>query len=337
VRGQIEVIKDSGRKAAAIVQDLLTLARRGVTVTEVVNLNDIITAYLESPEFKKLEAYHPGVEVHTRLDPDLKNMVASPVHLSKTVMNMVSNAAEAMPGGGGLTISTENRYIDAPINGYDSISEGDYILLTVRDTGIGISTEDLERIFEPFYTKKVMGRSGTGLGMAVVYGTVKDLEGHIDVESVEGKGTEFHLYFPSTRQCLDRSGDTPPGTDVRGRGESILVVDDEAQQRDVAKTILTELGYKVRTVPGGQAAIEFLEGNTADLVVLDMIMDPGMDGLDTFREIVKRHPSQRAIIASGYSETDRVKEAQRLGAGYYLKKPYTIDKLGAAVRRGLDN
>ena len=167
LRNPITTIQESGQKAAAIVQDLLTLARRGVATSEVTNLNTIIFEYLRSPEYEKLKSFHPRVQVETCLEKDLLNIMGSPVHLSKTVMNLVSNAAEAMAGGGKLSICTENRYVDRPIKGYDQIEEGDYIVLIISDNGMGIDPEAMERIFEPFYTKKVMGKSGTGLGMGV--------------------------------------------------------------------------------------------------------------------------------------------------------------------------
>ncbi|MCD4716612.1 MAG: PAS domain S-box protein, partial [Desulfobacterales bacterium] len=170
LRKPILTIQKSGERAAMIVQDLLTLARRGVAATEVVNLNHVISEYLQSPEYEKLQSFFPQVQVETRLDAELLNILGSPVHLEKTIMNLVSNAVEAMPDGGKVLISTENRYVDRPIRNYDEVNEGDYVSLTVSDTGVGISKGDLERIFEPFYTKKVMGRSGTGLGMAVVWG-----------------------------------------------------------------------------------------------------------------------------------------------------------------------
>ena len=173
LRKSILTIQKSGEKAAAVVQDLLTLARRGVVVTEVVNLNDIIAQYLESPEHERLQSYHPGVHSETHLDQNTLNIMGSPIHLSKTVMNLVTNATEAMSEGGALTVSTENRYIDRPIRGYDNVKEGDYVVLTIADTGTGIASDDLEKIFEPFYSKKKMGRSGTGLGMAVVWGNGK--------------------------------------------------------------------------------------------------------------------------------------------------------------------
>ncbi len=200
LRKSIQTIQKSGEKVAAVVQDLLTLARRGVVVSEVVNLNRVISEYLKSPEHEKLQSYHPGIQIETNLEKDTLNILGSSTHLSKTVMNLVSNAAEAMPEGGNLIVSTENRYIDRPITGYDDVKQGDYVVLTVSDTGTGISPDDMEKIFEPFYTKKKMGRSGTGLGMAVVWGTVKDHKGYIDVQSTEGKGTTFTLYFPVTRK-----------------------------------------------------------------------------------------------------------------------------------------
>ena len=327
----LETIQKSGFKAAAIVQDLLTLARRGVSISEVVNLNKIISEHLESPEFEKIKQFHPELKVNSDLDPDLLNISGSPVHLSKTVMNLVSNAAEAMADGGTIFLTTENKYLDQPVGGYDEIEEGDYILFKISDSGIGISPEDKERIFEPFYTKKIMGRSGTGLGMAVVWGTVKDHNGYIDLQSTEGNGTTFTLYFPVTRESLvdDQSAGAPD--ENYGKGEKILVVDDIEEQRMIASLILKKLGYDVNSVPGGEEAIGFLQDHSADLIVLDMIMDPGMDGLETYKQILQINPDQKAIIASGYSETWRVKEAQRLGAGAYVKKPYTIDKIGRAV------
>jgi two-component system cell cycle sensor histidine kinase/response regulator CckA len=325
-------IQDSGKRAAVIVHDLLTLARRGVDITEVVNLKDIILEYLKSPEHKKLKLYHPGVEIETNIESDLLNISGSSVHLSKIVLNLVSNAAEAMPDGGKIFISAENRYLDRPISGYDSVEEGDYVTLMVSDNGIGISKKDLERIFEPFYTKKVMGRSGTGLGMAVIWGTVKDHKGYIDVQSTEGKGSTFTIYFPAKLEKITREECMLAVEDYMGKGESILVIDDVKGQRELAINMLTALGYSTHAVSSGKEAVEYLKEHSADLIVLDMIMDPGMDGLDTYKKIIKSHPRQKAIIVSGYSETDRVKKAQKLGAGAYVKKPYTLEKVGIAVR-----
>jgi PAS domain S-box-containing protein len=335
LRRPIEVMQESGKKAAAIVQDLLTLARRGVAVSEVVILNRLIADYLASPELARLRAFHPLVDVQTLLDPALLNILGSPVHLSKTIMNLVSNAAEAMPNGGRILISTENRCLEKTLNGYHVIPPGDYALLQVADSGVGISAEDLQRIFEPFYTKKKMGRSGTGLGMAVVWGTVKDHAGFIDIRSIEGQGTSVALYFPITRQEVMQREASRTIDALRGKGESVLVIDDIPEQREIATRIIAQLGYAVTSVTSGEEALEFLRAHRVDLLVLDMVMDPGIDGLETYRRLIRHHPHQKAVITSGFAETDRVSQAQQLGAGAYVKKPYTIEALGAAIRSEL--
>ena len=336
LRKPILTIQKSGEKAAAIVQDLLTLARRGVAVTETVNLNQIILDHFNTPEHEQLQVFHPGVKFETHLDKELLNIVGSPIHLSKTVMNLLSNAAEAMSDGGSIIITTSNEYIDRPVKGYDHVREGDYVTLTVYDTGTGISSEDMEKIFEPFYTKKKMGRSGTGLGMAVVWGTVKDHKGYINIESTKGKGTVFTLYFPVTREGLVEGKAASSAQDYMGRGESIIVVDDIEEQRDIAAMMLTKMGYTVTTVSSGEEAVEYMKNHSADLLILDMIMDSDMDGLETYKKIIELHPGQKAIIVSGFSETESVKEAQRVGAGAYVKKPYLFEKIGMAVREALD-
>jgi PAS domain S-box-containing protein len=336
VRSHVKKIMEGGERAAAIVTDMLTIARRGVHAGKVINLNEIIVSYRKSPEFAKLCSFHLGVNIKSSLAPDLLNIMGSPIHMTKTLMNLVSNAAEAMPKGGTLTVETKNRYLDRPIRGYDDVKDGDYVVLSVSDTGDGIKPEDLKRIFEPFYTKKVMGRSGTGLGLSVVWGTVKDHGGYIDVHSEEGTGTTFNLYFPITRESASGEDVYISRKEYMGKGESIVVVDDVEGQRDLAYQMLSRLNYKVAAFSSGEKAVDYLKNNKADLVVLDMIMDPGMDGLDTYRKILETHPLQKAIIVSGFSETERVLEAEALGVGAYVRKPYVQERLGLAVRKELD-
>jgi PAS domain S-box-containing protein len=331
----IEILK-AGQRAAAIVQDLLTLARRGVINKKVLNLNDIIEECQKTPEISQLFSYHPNVRMTTDLDVDLLCISGSSVHLMKSLFNLISNATEAMPNGGSVDIKTRNFYLDRPISGYDEVKVGDYVVINVSDTGEGIPSSDLRRIFEPFYTKKVMGRSGTGLGLAVVWGTVKDHQGYINVESQMGKGTKFTLYFPVTREeiCVDKS--KVSSAMYMGNGESILIVDDVKEQCELAAAMLKKLNYNVISVSSGEKAVQYLKHNPFDLVVLDMIMDPGMDGLETYTKILEHNPHQKAIIVSGYSETDRVSKALELGAGSYVKKPYVLEKLGLSVRKELN-
>jgi PAS domain S-box-containing protein len=336
LRSSLINIMEGSKRAAAIVQDLLTMARRGVSGRQVLNLNKIIFDCRNSPEFKDLSSYHPSVEIKTDIEPDLLNISGSSVHIGKTIFNLVSNASEAMPKGGTLTIKTSNQYLDRPIQGYDEVREGDYVVLSVSDTGEGIADTDLQRIFEPFYTKKVMGRSGTGLGLAVVWGTVKDHNGYVNVQSEEGKGSTFTLYFPVTRKEIADEAVAVSISEYLGKRETILIVDDIKGQRDLATTMLRKLNYKVTSVSSGEEAVAYLKEQGVDLLVLDMIMDPGMDGLETYKRILEIHPRQKAIIVSGFSESDRVHSAQALGAGAYVRKPYVIEKLGLAVKKELD-
>jgi signal transduction histidine kinase len=335
MRKPLLAIQQSGEKAATIVQDLLTMARRGVVANKIINLNTIVDDYLKSPEHRHLLQNHTGVSYDIRLEPELKNICGSPIHLLKTVMNLIYNAAEAMPDGGTISVATGNVFVDKPIEGYDNVETGEYVTFTVSDPGVGIAEEDLGRIFEPFYTKKLMGRSGTGLGMAVVWGTVKDHSGYIHVRSRVGEGTTVTVYLPVTSQQRVMEDEKPSIKDYRGSGETILVVDDIPEQREIARDMLTQLGYTVETAAGGEEAVDYLRKKEADLLILDMIMEPGLDGLETYKKILQFRPSQKAIIVSGFFETDRVQEAERLGIGSYVLKPYDLEKIGMAVKTEL--
>lgn len=331
-RKPISIIKESGKKAAAIVQDLLTLARRGVVVRNVTNLNSIVFEYLDSPDFKKMKSYYPGLDIEVNLAPDLYNIEGSPIHLMKTIMNLVSNGAESVRKEGIISIRTENRSITNLNQMQKGPEPGAYSVLTISDTGVGIPDDYLERIFEPFFTKKEMGRSGTGLGLAVVWGTVQDHSGYIDVISKEGQGTTFTLSFPKTDRQAPNDSQPLSLENYKGEGQSILVIDDDPTQRLIATKIISRLGYTVASVTSGEEAIDYLKVNSVDLLILDMIMVPGIDGLETYRRIQAFKPGQKAIITSGYSETGRVREVQRAGAARYLRKPYTLEEIGTAVK-----
>ena len=335
MRKKIETIQRSGQRAAAIVQDMLTIARQGASNSEILHLNATLADYLRSPEYKKTIDTHPRIRLETALSDDLMNVKGSRVHILKVMMNLVNNAAEAMPAGGQITLSTCNRYLDTVRNAYEQIPEGEYVRFSVMDEGVGIAEDDLPRVFEPFYTKKMMGQSGSGLGMTVIWSTVKDHGGYLDIRSREGEGTRFDIYLPATREVAANKERRVVLQDYVGT-EAILVVDDVPEQRDITVRMLGKLGYDVTALPSGEKAVEFMQTHTVDLLVLDMVMLPGMDGLETYRRICEKNPHQKAIIASGYSESERVKELQALGAGTYLRKPYTLEKIGMAVRRELD-
>ena len=335
LRKMVSIIQQSGEKAATIVQDLLTLARRNVTTIKTIRLNQIIDEYLASPEYQALMNHHPTVRIGSDLSADLLNIKGSAVHFLKMIMNLVSNSAEAMPTGGRITLNTRNIYLDQARSGYELIPAGEYVVLTVTDEGVGIAVDALKRIFDPFFTKKKMGRSGSGLGMTIVWATVKDYGGYVDLESTEGVGTWFTFYFPITREGHPEAIERVVMDDYLGN-ETILIIDDMEDQRYIATQMLSKLGYTVKSAASGEEAVAWLRTNQVDLLILDMIMDPGIDGLETYRLIITHRPGQKAIVVSGYAESDRVQELLRLGAGSYLRKPYSMEKLGLAVRRELD-
>ncbi len=336
LRQPIEAIRDSGSRAATVVADLLTVARGAASTRESHSLNSLAQEYLNSPEYKALESLYPKITYQNRLTAVHSNVLCSSVHVKKCLMNLVTNASEAVDAAGLVIVSSENQIIDDDTAARYRIESGEYVVLKVFDNGSGIIAKDLERIFEPFYTKKVVGRSGTGLGLAVVWNTMKDHNGVVLAESSD-KGTCFLLFFPVSQKKTISQTDNDAREDLTGNGEHILLVDDEPHLRDIGSQMLLTLGYKVDSVCSGELALEFIKNNKVDLLVLDMLMEPGMNGCQTYEEIIKLFPGQKAIIASGFSESDDVKEAFRLGVGKFIKKPYSIDQLGQATKEALNS
>jgi len=267
------------------------------------------------------------------LAADLCNVIGSPIHIKNALMNLLLNAAEATRNGR-VTISTENCYVDRPFGCYDSVRTGDYVVLRVADTGPGIPSADLEHIFEPFYSKKKLGHSGTGLGLTVVWNTMQDHEGYVDIKQ-PAQGSVFELYFPVCRDSVLEISEEDCVESYRGNREHILVIDDEQHIRDLAKQMLTDLNYQVSGVASGEEAVAFLQQQRVDLLLLDMIMEPGINGCQTYEQICCRYPGQKAVICSGFSHSSEVKRAQSLGAGKYLKKPFTFCELALAVKEVL--
>ena len=331
LRGPIKAILDSGKRAATVVDDLLTVARGAATIREPHNINLLVHEYLDSPEHKIFASLYPRVLYTKQLDAKHPNISCSPIHIKKTVMNLMTNAAEALGNSGNIIVSTCNRVISKSVTVGQEVEPGNYLVLTVQDNGKGIEASDLDHIFEPFYTKKAMGRSGTGLGLAIVWNTVQDHNGQIFVRSSE-KGTEFQLYFPVSEDEAIEQVENDQTQKLAGDHEHILVVDDDHQQLDIASQILLSMGYEVDSVCSGELAIKYVKDNPVDLIVLDMLMEPGINGYLTYKEILKRYPNQKAIIASGFSESADVKEALRLGAGGFIKKPYSMAQLGRLVK-----
>ncbi len=321
-------LKKSGQKAAAIVEDLLTLARRGVTNFQPENLNTIIKDFFQSSEFEKIKADYPKIKFVHNLENDLQNIKGSRTHLTAMIMNLILNSAEATTKEGVISISSENLWKKNP-----KVISG--IRIKINDEGVGMTEEEKNKIFEPFYTKKLKGRNGTGLGMSVVWGTVKDHKGLINIESVKGQGTTIELTFPSTFSRIPAKGEKIPVSEFVGEKEKILIIDDESEPREIATEYLSYLNYNIDSVSSGEEAVSKFKEKKYDMVILDMLLENGIDGLDTFKKLSKIDPSLKAIIVSGFSETDRVKQAQKLGAGIYIKKPYSFKELGIAVKQEL--
>ena len=335
IRNGLEMIKNSGRKASSVVSDLLTISRGARADRQVLNLNTVIQRYMAAAEFEKIAQTYPEVEIEINLEPELLNMRGSYIHIEKAVMNLMLNAVEETAGkpGGQVRLTTANHYQDSDETG--PLASGEYLILSVEDNGSGIPEDFQSKIFDPFFTQKEMGRSGTGLGLTVVQNTVQDHRGEIRVRS-DRSGTRFDIFFPAIREELPKAEASNSLDEIKGNGETILIVDDLPSQRKIGATILANLGYKVFTVVNGEDAVAFVKERPVDLLVLDMIMDPSISGLETYRRIKAVRPEQRAIIASGHSESEDVLKTQELGAGSFVKKPYTVMDMGIAVKEELE-
>ncbi len=335
LRKPIAAIQESGKRAAAVVDDLLTVARGVARVKESCNLNLLIQEYLDSPECNALRSLYPHVTYRNQLEASHPVLICSPVHIKKSLMNLVINAAEAVADEGSIIIATSNHYIDDAAADAQNMRAGEYLVLEVQDSGSGIPDKDLIHIFEPFYTKKVMGRSGTGLGLAVVWNTVEEHQGKIFVESGKN-GTLFQLYFPVSKKGEITQTRDAQAEILTGNGEHVLVVDDEPHLRDIASQMLHSLGYNVESVCSGELAVQFVKEKPVDLLVIDMLMEPGMNGRQTYEAILKLYPDQKAVVVSGFSESDDVKTTLQLGASGFIKKPYSLESLGRVIRRALN-
>lgn len=318
-----KAILKSGKRAAKVVDDLLTLAKSAAIVREIHSIDSLVAEFIASTDFQHLKKLYPQIDFKILLNSSHPNIECSPVHIRKCLMNLVTNGAEAITGGGEVVISTMNQQATQTDNPSDL---SDYVTLAVHDTGQGITEDDLEHIYEPFYTRKALKRSRTGLGLAVVWNTMEDHGGEIAVNSTT-EGSTFTLRFPASTQDLTTAERPFDLQQNKGRGESILVVDDEPQILDIASQMLRSLGYRVHCVSSGEKALDYLRVKQVDLLLLDMVMDPGINGRQVYEQVVKRYPKQKAIIASGYSRGEDVEACLALGVGAFVKKPYSFEHL----------
>ena len=335
LRPSLEAIRRSGLEASEVVSDLLTVARGVVAKKENTSLNMLIQAYLDSTDFQQLKTLNPLISFDISLAPELRNISSSPIHVRKCLMNLIINGVEAIQGKGTISIVTSNHDQPLPLTKIkQNCSKRNFTKVVIHDNGSGISPNDIDHIFEPFYTKKVMGRSGTGLGLAVVWNTMSDHDGTVSVFS-DPHGTTFELYFPSTKSKIAPLPEQENWKDYVGKGETILVIDDEPTQRMIASQLLTLLEYSVQTVSSGEAAVEYSKSHSTDLLILDMIMRPGQNGRKTFEQILKIHPQQKAIIASGFADDADVRATLEMGANAFISKPYTLLQLALTIHKTL--
>ncbi|UCG22299.1 MAG: PAS domain S-box protein [Deltaproteobacteria bacterium] len=331
-----EVIRAS-KRGAELTQQLLTFSRKVESKRKPLDLNQ------EVGELRQLlERTLPKmIEVEFNLDPELQMIKADSTQLKQVLMNLALNAKDAMPEGGKLVIETQNITLDQEFcKRYAEIKPGDYILLSMADTGHGMEKETLEHIFDPFYTTKEVGK-GTGLGLAIVYGIVKNHEGYVMCYSRPGSGTSFRIYLPASEAATEHEEAVEPlesKSPVMGGDETILLVDDEKFIRELGVDVLGQAGYTVLTAGNGEQALEVYrkERDRVDLIILDLIM-PGMGGSKCLEELLKIGPQARVLIASGYSPDASTKGALETGAAGFINKPYDTKQLLELVRKILDS
>jgi two-component system cell cycle sensor histidine kinase/response regulator CckA len=331
-----EVIRAS-KRGAELTQQLLTFSRKVESKRKPLDLNQ------EVGELRQLleRTFPRMIELEFNLDPDLRMINADSVHLKQVIMNLAVNAKDAMPEGGKLVIETQNMTLDQEFcKKYAEVKPGDYVLLSMADTGHGMEKETLEHIFDPFYTTKEVGK-GTGLGLAIVYGIVKNHEGYVMCYSRPRSGTSFRMYLPALEAAAEREAiveSQESKSSAVGGNETILLVDDEEFIRELGVDVLGQAGYKVLTASNGEQALEVYrkEQTHIDLIILDLIM-PGTGGSKCLEELLKIGPQARVLIASGYSPDASTKGALEAGAAAFINKPYDNKQLLKLVRKILDN
>lgn len=332
VNEYLGIMENTANDMSRLTQQLLSLSRRGQVGNDVFNANALI-----EPVVTLMQTVMPrGIDVEFDLAKDLLPVKGGKDQLRRVIENLCQNAIDAMGESGRLRIRTENVYLDAPVGQYGNVNVGEYVKISVSDTGAGIEEKVRDRIFDPFFTtKRGSTHRGSGLGLSIVHGIVRDHGGYVDLETAVGRGTTFYVYLPISRQPVSKvAGDNlPHGT------ERILVVDDDAPQVQVLVSLLEVLGYRATGVLSGEEALRLVrdEKREFDLVILDMVLESGMDGLETFVELRKLCPNQKVMLISGFTKAARrIAMAQQLGAGAYLRKPLMIERVARVVRTELD-
>ncbi len=331
LRSNAEEVRKAAERAAALTRQLLAFSRRQVLCPRVVDLNAVVE------DMDKMLRRMIGEDVELRFDrcPALGRVRADPGQLEQVIMNLAVNARDAMAGGGRLRIETAN--VDRGTLEPTAASAADgYVRLKVTDTGCGMDQQTLSHIFEPFFTTKGEGK-GTGLGLSTVYGIVKQSGGWITVDSTPGQGTSFAIFLPRVDAEVDAVAASDRPTAPAGGSETVLLVEDEPQVRDLAREVLEMSGYKVFEVAGAPEAVELCQhhAGTIHLMLTDMVM-PQMSGRELYDRVASLRPEMKVIIMSGYSDR-AISPEDGLGGLAYLPKPFTLDSLARKVRDVLDH
>ncbi len=326
----LKQILRSSERAKHLVKQILTFSRRIAPELSSQQLNQVIrqTVTLLERTLPKM------VSIQTELSPDLSPIHADPIQIEQVLMNLGTNAADAMPDGGVLSIRTENVLIETDIcDAFINMPSGPYVLLTAADTGFGMDKNTLKHIFDPFFTTKGVGK-GTGLGLATVFGIVKTHSGHILCQSQPGKGTAFQIYFPAYATTPMPPVKTDLPAEVQSGKETILLVDDDPSIRELGQELLERYGYRVLLAESGEEALlQFVaHSGSIDIIILDLGM-PGMGGYRCLTELLKIDSAVSILIASGYGPVGQAQEALNSGAKGFISKPYRIEDLLVAIRK----
>jgi PAS domain S-box-containing protein len=326
---KLKMIETQVEKASKLTDQLLGFARGGKYQVGPVDFNKLVAKTTEMFGKTKRE-----ITIHTKLSKERLTIDGDPYQVEQVLLNLYVNAWQAMPGGGELYVETDAVFIGESEAAIYEIPPGQFARVSVCDTGIGMDQETQARIFEPFFTTKEMGR-GTGLGLASVYGIVKNHQGAIEVESEPGKGSTFHIYFPISKKVLEKEKLTRSQI-IKGKG-TIMLIDDEEMILDVGSALLTSLGYTVITAASGKEAVNIYrdKGDAIDLVVLDMVM-PGMGSGETYDILKKINPNIKVILSSGYSRGKESDEIIARGVNDFIKKPFNLETLSQKIRKVLD-
>jgi len=342
IKQDLAMIQHSAQKAIEILSNLITLGQMKDFSMEPLDLNAIIETIVNEPDFKIKKQKTPLVKFQIDLAHQISPIIGNKQYLIELINNLVSSACSCIADTGSVRFSTENIKINEAILGFEIIEAGEYVVLRINDSGPVMDEEEINRFFEPFAGKNNSGphQRGGGLETAVAYAIIKRHKGMIDIKSSRDKGTEVVVYFPV---CTGSAKPTERTEHIDLQGnETILVVDDDDELRRATTGYLRSINYKVIGARNGHEAVELIQkaaqgqGQAIDLIVLDMIMADDFDGLETYKAILQFNPRQKAIIVSGFTITERIKNAMRLGVGQCLLKPYDSEELAKAVRIELD-